>query len=117
MSIVEHSTQTWTERRAGSRLQLIVDPTETVNGLALLNQECEPGVGAPSHTHEFEEILTILAGAAEVWVGDQRHVIGPGTSVFVPTGSIHGFVCVGDAQLKLQGVIAARALTASFLPT
>ena len=115
MSIVEHQTQAWNERRAGSRIQMIVDPTDGVAGLALLNQECAPGVGAPSHTHEFEEILTIVSGAAEVWVGDRRQVIGPGTSVFVPTGAVHGFICVGDAQLRLQGVIAARELTSRFV--
>ena len=115
MSIVEHQAQPWNARRPGSRLQMIVDPTEGVHGLALLNQECEPGIGAPSHTHEFEEVLTIVAGAAEVWIGDNRQVVGPGTSVFVPTGAVHGFVCVGDTRLRLQGVIAARELVSRFL--
>ncbi len=115
MVIVTHNHQVWNESRPGSRLQLIVDPTGSVTGLALLNQECRPGVGAPSHTHEFEEMLTIMEGTAEVWVDDARQVVGPGTTVFVRTGAIHGFVNVGGGPLKLQAVIAGTALRATFL--
>jgi mannose-6-phosphate isomerase-like protein (cupin superfamily) len=54
-------------------------------GLALLNQEYRQGVGALSHTHEFEEILTIVEGTAEVWMDNKRSVVGPATTVFVRT--------------------------------
>jgi mannose-6-phosphate isomerase-like protein (cupin superfamily) len=80
-------------------------------------RSASPGVGAPSHTHEFEEILTIVQGAAEVWVDAVRDVIGPGTSVFVRAGAVHGFVNVGAGPLRLDGVIAARELRATYLPT
>ena len=115
MVIVKHNGQVWDERRPGSQLQRIVDPTGSVTGLALFNQECRPGTGAPSHTHEFEEIVTILEGTAEVWVDDARQVVGPGTSVFIRTGAIHGFVNTGSGPLKLQAVIAGTELRATFL--
>jgi len=115
MIIVNHNGQAWSGNRPGSQVQLIADPTGSVSGLALLNQDCRPGVGAPSHTHDFEEILTIMAGRAEVWVDDTRQIVGPGTSVFVRTGAIHGFVNVGTEPLKLQAVIAATELRATFL--
>jgi mannose-6-phosphate isomerase-like protein (cupin superfamily) len=86
-----------------------------VTGLALLHQECRPGVGAPSHTHLFEEVLTIVSGTAEVWVDDRRCVVGPGTTVFVRTGAVHGFTNVGDEPLQLQAIIAATELRAMFL--
>ena len=116
MSIVRHQEQAWSDRRPGSRIQVITDPSGAVNALALLHQECAPGIGAPSHTHEFAEILTIVEGAAEVWVDAVREVIGPGTSVFVRAGAVHGFVNVGAGPLRLDGVIAARELRATFLP-
>jgi mannose-6-phosphate isomerase-like protein (cupin superfamily) len=115
MVIVKQAGLPWRASRPGSELQLIVDPTGGVAGLALLNQECRPGVGAPSHTHEFEEILTIVQGTAEVWVDSERQIVGPGTTVFVRTGAVHGFTNVGDEPLKLQAVIANRELRASFL--
>jgi len=115
MGVVRSSDQPWRESRPGSRLQRIVDPSGGVSGLGLLNQECEPGVGAPSHTHEFEEVLTVVAGTAEAWIDDVREIVGPGTSIFVPTGAVHGFRNVGDGVLKLQVVIAALELRATFI--
>ena len=118
MSIVEQSGLPWVPGSAGqgSRIQFVSDPTGGVSGLTLGNQECAPGVGAASHTHAFEEVLTVLEGTAEVWLGEQRQVVGPGTSVFVPTGAVHGFVNVGTGLLKLQLVIASDRLEATFLP-
>jgi quercetin dioxygenase-like cupin family protein len=113
--VVEHAAQAWVERRPGSRIRPIVDPTGAVSGLSFFRQECAPGVGAPSHTHEFEEILTVIEGQAEVWLDGQRQVIGPGTSVFVNTGAVHGFRNVGDDVLKLDAIIAARELRQTFV--
>jgi mannose-6-phosphate isomerase-like protein (cupin superfamily) len=72
-------------------------------------------VGAPSHTHEFEEVLTVVEGTAQAWIDDSREIVGPGTSIFVPTGAVHGFRNVGDGLLKLQVVIAALELRATFV--
>src|SRR5262245_42114819 len=99
MRIVEHAGQTWRENRPGSRIQIIADPTAGESSLALVNQVCDPGVGAPSHTHEFDEILTILEGSAELWAGATRLTVGPGTSAFVRAGTVHGFRNVGQVPL------------------
>jgi quercetin dioxygenase-like cupin family protein len=117
MSIVEHSSQPWAPGAAGrgSRIQFVADPTGAVSGLALQNQECDPGVGIPSHTHEFEEVVTVLEGTAEVWLDARREVVGPGTTVFIPTGAVHGLVNVGTEPLKLQFVIASNRMRATFL--
>ena len=115
MTIVEHHSQPWRDNRLGSRVQLIVDAAAGVTALALVNQVCEPGVGAPSHTHEFEEIVTVVEGSAEVWVAGQRQVIGPGTSVFVRPGAVHGFRNVGDEPLRVQAVIASTELRATYV--
>jgi quercetin dioxygenase-like cupin family protein len=118
MSIVEHHVCPWGPGSAGrgSRIRAIADPTGAVAGLTLFHQECDPGVGAASHTHDFEELITVVEGRAEVWLGEQRQVIGPGTTVFIPTGVVHGFVNAGTDLLKLQFVIAANQLRATFLP-
>jgi mannose-6-phosphate isomerase-like protein (cupin superfamily) len=113
--IVEHHEQPWRENRPGSRIQLIADPTAGVSGLAVVNQICQPGVGAPSHRHEFEEILTVVEGSAEIWVGAERRVVGPGASAFVPTGALHGFRNVGTGVLRLEAVIASTELRATFV--
>ena len=110
MSIVEHEGQPWRENRPGSRLRVIADSGPTALGLALVHQICEPGVGAPSHTHDFDEIVTIVSGTAEVWIGSERQTVGGETSIFVPAGTVHGFRNNGNDPLQLLGVIAAREL-------
>jgi mannose-6-phosphate isomerase-like protein (cupin superfamily) len=40
--------------------------------LCVFEQWCEPDCGAPTHLHAVEEVLTVLAGQAEVWVGEER---------------------------------------------
>jgi quercetin dioxygenase-like cupin family protein len=117
MSIVEHSTLPWHggSARSGSRIQFVVDPTGAVAGLSLLIQECRPGIGAASHTHDCEEVLTIDAGTAEVWVGEARQRVGPGTSIFIPRGAVHGFTNVGDSLLRLRGAITALELRTTFV--
>ena len=120
MSFVEHSSAEWQLRRPGSRLRLVKDTsigsdTKVVESLALIFQECEPGTGAPSHTHEFDEVLTVVEGTAEVWAGDVSRAVGPGASVFVPAGVVHGFRNNRDTLLRIEGVIAATELTAIFV--
>jgi len=117
VSVVKHTEQAWLENRRGSRLQRIVDAAGRVTGLGLYRQECAPGVGPASHTHEFEEVLTIIEGTAEVWLDDQRQVVGPETSIFVPVGAVHGFRNVGDGPLRLDIVIASLELTSTFVET
>jgi quercetin dioxygenase-like cupin family protein len=113
--IVEHHEQSWHENRPGSHIQLIADSTAGVSGLAVVNQVCQPGVGAPSHVHDFEEILTVVEGSAEIWVCGERRVVGPGSSAFVPTGAVHGFRNVGTGLLRLEAVIASTQLHATFV--
>jgi quercetin dioxygenase-like cupin family protein len=115
MSIIVHEGQAWRENRAGSRIQLLADPTASVSGLALVNQICQPGVGAPSHFHEFEEIITVVDGSAEVWVDGERRIVGPGTSVFIGAGTVHGFRNIGDGTLSIQAAIASVELRATYL--
>ncbi|MBV9893180.1 MAG: cupin domain-containing protein [Chloroflexi bacterium] len=94
---------------------MVVDPTGSVAALSFFDQECEPGVGAGSHTHEFEEILTVVDGTAEVWSGSVRYTVGPGASVFVPIRAVHGFRNVGTSTLRLQAIIASNELSATFV--
>ncbi len=115
MAVVKHGEQPWQGSRAGSRLQRIVDPSGAVAGLGLYKQECAPGIGLASHAHEFEEVLTIDEGTAEVWVDGWRQIVGAETSIFVRIGAVHGFRNVGARPLKLSIVIAGRELKSTFV--
>ncbi len=82
--------------------------------LCLFEQFCDPGKGAPTHLHSVEEVLTVLAGTADVWVDDERATVGAGQSLLIPAGQKHGFRNTGDTVLHVQAVLAAPVFEASF---
>ena len=51
----------------------------------------EPGRCHPFHTHPTrEELIYIISGRAEQWVGKEHRVLGPGETAFIPMGEVHG---------------------------
>ncbi len=118
MSFVEQKPIPWQQNRPGSRIRTITDvtgATPTADHLALIEQICEPGIGAPTHWHDFDEVLEVVKGIAEVWIGEERRTIGPGVSAFLPAGVHHGFRNVGPDVLRIRGAFAARELVTHFV--
>jgi mannose-6-phosphate isomerase-like protein (cupin superfamily) len=37
-----------------------------------------------------EEIIYVLSGRAEQWIGKQHRILGPGEMVLIPKGEVHG---------------------------
>lgn len=59
--------------------------------LLMVRANMEPGRCHPFHTHPTrEEIIYILSGRAEQWVGKEHRILGPGEMVLVPKGEVHG---------------------------
>jgi quercetin dioxygenase-like cupin family protein len=82
-------------------LQHLVDASDGSTSLYLGQQWLQPGDRVLDHTHPCEEILHFLAGEASVRLGDETLVLGPGESVFIPTGILHGFINSGPSELHL----------------
>ncbi len=119
MPFVEEAAIPWQQNRPGSAIRTIADYAgdgqPAAERLALIEQICEPGVGAPLHWHDFDEVLQIVEGIAEVWIGEERRVVGPGVSAFMPAGVRHGFRNVGQTRLRLRGAFAAHELVTHFV--
>ena len=59
--------------------------------LLMVRVNMEPGRAHAFHTHPTrEELLYVLSGRAEQWVGTEHRVLGPGEVAFVPMGEVHG---------------------------
>jgi quercetin dioxygenase-like cupin family protein len=82
-------------------LQHLVDETDGSTSLYLGQQWLRPGDVVLDHTHPCEEILHFLAGEATVRLGTETLVLGPGESVFIPTGIMHGFTNSGAEELHV----------------
>jgi quercetin dioxygenase-like cupin family protein len=59
--------------------------------LLMVRVNMEPGHAHAFHKHPTrEELLYVLSGRAEQWVGREHQVLGSGEVAFVPMGEVHG---------------------------
>jgi quercetin dioxygenase-like cupin family protein len=59
--------------------------------LLMVRANMEPGDSHPFHFHPTrEELIYILSGQAEQWVGKEKRILKPGDTAFIPMGEVHG---------------------------
>jgi quercetin dioxygenase-like cupin family protein len=59
--------------------------------LVLLRAQMPAHGSHPFHRHPIhEEIIYILDGQAEQWVGTERRILKPGEMAFIPKAEVHG---------------------------
>ena len=64
------------------------------------------GAGHNFHRHPSrEEIIYVLSGQAEQWVGEDRRVLGPGDMAHVPRDTPHATYNVGPGELRFLAVL------------
>lgn len=74
--------------------------------LLVVRVRIEPGGGHGFHYHpNKEEVIYYLAGEAEQWIGDEKQVMRPGSSVYIPKDVIHATFNKGDQPLEFIAII------------
>ena len=59
--------------------------------LLLVRANMDPFRCHPFHNHPTrEELIFIISGQAEQWVGKEHRILKPGEMAFIPMGEIHG---------------------------
>ena len=114
MPLIDHLSQPLEEWRPGVMTRMLAAASNGAHQLCLFEQFCDPGCGAPTHLHAVEEVLTVLAGAAEIWVGEKRHTVAAGQSVLIPAGQKHGFRNTGETTLHVHATLASPIFEAGF---
>jgi quercetin dioxygenase-like cupin family protein len=75
------------------------------------------GAGAPMHSHNCCEQVTILDGEAEVEVGGVKSRLGRHDTTFIPAQLPHRFVNVGAGELTILWIYGATDVTRTFTET
>jgi mannose-6-phosphate isomerase-like protein (cupin superfamily) len=114
MQITDYARQEREQWRPGVLTRMRVSALTGSAQLCVFEQWCDPGCGAPTHLHAVEEVLTVLAGCAEIWVGEERATVTAGQSVIIPAGHRHGFRNNGKAVLHVEATLAAPMFEAAF---
>ena len=114
MNIVDHDLEAWDEWRPGVMTRMRASARGGSAQICLFEQKCDPGLGAPTHYHAVEEVLSVVAGEAEVWVGRERARVTAGQSVVIPAGISHGFMNAGTSTLHVQATLASPVFEAAY---
>ena len=75
------------------------------------------GAGAPMHSHNCSEQVTILDGDAEVIVDGESTVLTRYDTTFIPAEKPHRFVNIGNSDLTILWIYGARDVTRTFTET
>jgi mannose-6-phosphate isomerase-like protein (cupin superfamily) len=76
-----------------------------------------PGTGAPLHSHNCDEHVTVLAGSAEVEIAGQVTSLEPDDTTYVTAGIVHAFRNTGGTPMKILWVYSSDYVTRTFADT
>ena len=66
-----------------------------------------PGKGHAFHRHPaMEEVIYVVAGRAEQWVGRDSRVLGPGEIAHIPKDVVHGTYNAGGEPLVFLAILS-----------
>jgi quercetin dioxygenase-like cupin family protein len=75
---------------------------DTEGLFSLVETTTAPGQGTPSHIQRADsEAFYVLEGEYEFSLGDSTGRHGPGSFVYIPRGTAHGFRNVGDKPARM----------------
>jgi mannose-6-phosphate isomerase-like protein (cupin superfamily) len=110
VDIRDMSPEQW---RLGVETRMLVSARNGAAQLCIFEQWVAPGLGAPTHSHPVEEVLSVREGEAEMWIDEQRVIVSAGQSLIVPAGRQHGFRNSGNVTLHLHAVLASAVFEAT----
>lgn len=80
--------------------------TTGASHLVVIDVLLTPGGCHDFHKHpDQEEMLFVVSGSVEQWIGDEKHVMSAGDSCFVPMGTVHGSFNDSDSDAKLLAIL------------
>lgn len=94
-TIISGPSEVYESHRTGNELNQF--PSQRIQ---LSIHTWPPGKAHGSYHHSsWEQVYYIFAGQAEITVADEKKIVGPGSSAFMPPNIEHDIVAVGDETL------------------
>ena len=94
------------EFETGRVYQTLVGDDEGSTPIRVGIQTSPPGYSTGTHAHPYLEVVTIIEGTGEAWIGSEANVtaIGPGSTIAAPPNVAHGFRNTGTTPMRSYGV-------------
>src|SRR5262245_36822327 len=100
----------------GASMRLIARAADTDGRFSVFEQTTPAGWGPPRHVHANEdEIVYVLEGTYDVWLGDEQRTISVGGCAILPRGIPHGFRNAGERPGRFVCVVTPGGLEEYFL--
>ena len=81
-------------------------PSTGAGALTVIDVTLSPGKGHNFHKHpDQEEVLLIVQGSVEQWVEQEKRILGPGDSAFVPKGAVHASFNAGEGEARIAAIL------------
>src|SRR5262245_36682052 len=107
MQIVTADAHPREEWRPGVETRMLISALTGAEQLCIFEQWVQPGKGTPVHSHPVEEVLTVLAGEAAMWIDDRHANLRAGQSLVIPANRKHGFRNAGSGLLHIHAVLSS----------
>src|SRR5262245_7234425 len=102
MLVVDHRDRPIIHSASGHpSLSMVVNREVGACSMSVWTTFHQPGEVVPLHTHEYEEIITIIAGEAIVTVAGESIPVHADTSIVIPPRTPHGYKNSGDGILRM----------------
>ena len=99
-------TNPWTHNEWLCRPDLVA-----AEKLLMVRATMPPGHCHPFHFHPHrEEIIHVVSGRAEQWVGGEFRILGPGEIAHLPAGIVHGTFNPFDETLVFHAILSPAKL-------
>lgn len=99
--------------RIGSlELRFLVDEAQSSGKLVMFEMTVPPQarVPAPHYHREVDEAVYVLEGTLTMSLDGQKHELGPGDSLFVPRGAVHGFENLAPTKARSLAVLTPGSI-------
>jgi quercetin dioxygenase-like cupin family protein len=81
-------------------------PATGARALTVIDVTLAPGKGHDFHKHpDQEEVILIVEGRVEQWVDQDKRILGPGDSAFIPAGVVHASFNAGSTRAKIAAIL------------
>ncbi|MBV7672584.1 cupin domain-containing protein [Streptomyces halstedii] len=120
MTVIIKAAAVRTLDRGGSVVTTPLVTTQAANGENLITSGMSVypvGSGAPMHSHNCDEHVTVLDGEAEVLVGGEVTRLERFDTTYIPSPLPHLFRNVGDTPLRILWVYTSGTVTRTFTQT
>ncbi len=99
----------------GSFMRFVATGESTSGSFALIDEVAGPGRASPPHIHHREdELFEILEGEVTFTCGEETHVAGPESFVFLPRDVVHNFRVSSDTPARMLLWISPAGLEGFF---